>query len=235
MAVYGFGDIVDINGKMALFLGKNFIYDLNKRNLIENYKYRGKDNYVYIPLNEMPIVNQNDIVINDHFMFNLFKVKKKAELVKHLPINSSDIIKLRFMDGSFVVKSKENIDMSEIKLCRLINIENYFKIIDSIINKERLTFDFYCDENNKLYIHKIKYLNKYLKTFKFANDNFVFNILNPLIDMLSNDEFINYNLSDGNLSIKGENSFGINLYSFSNEFIIYMIDKLRKNNLGKTI
>ena len=32
MAFYGFGDIVDISGKMFLFLDKNLIYDLNKIN-----------------------------------------------------------------------------------------------------------------------------------------------------------------------------------------------------------
>lgn len=235
MAIYGFGDIVDINGKMFLFLDKNIIYDLNKRKLIDNYKYNGQDNYVYIPLNEIPKVNQNDIIINDHFMFNLFKAKKKADLVKPLPITINNTVKLKFLDGSFLVKSKENMNISEMKLCKLINVQNYFKIIDSIKNKERLTFDFYYDENNQSYIHKIKYLNMDLKTLELSNDNFIFNILNPLIDILSNNESINYILNDGILNINGENSFVINLYNFSNEFIIYIIEKLRKNNLGKTI
>ena len=101
MAVYGFGDIIDVNGKLFLFLDKNLIYDLNKRNLIENYKYRGKDNYVYIPLKEIPNVNQNDVLIDDHFMFNLLKIKKKADLVKKLPLNSNNTIELKFLDGSF--------------------------------------------------------------------------------------------------------------------------------------
>lgn len=235
MAFYGFGDIVDINGKMFLFLDRNLIYDLNKGKLIDNYKYRGKDNYVYIPLKEMPNVNKQDIIINDCFMFNLFKTKKRADLVKPLPVTSNNTIKLKFMDGSFLVKSKENIDISEIELCRLINVQNYFKIIDSIKNKDRLSFDFYYDENNNSYIHKIKYLNKNLKTLQLTNDNFIFNILNPLIDILSNNESINYILNDGNLNINGQNNFDINLYNFSEEFIIYIIDKLRKNNLGKTI
>ena len=235
MAVYGFGDIIDVNGKLFLFLDKNIIYDLNKRNLIDNYKYRGKDNYVYIPLKEIPNVNQNDVLIDDHFMFNLLKIKKKADLVKKLPLNSNNTIELKFLDGSFLVKSKENIYINEIKLCKLINTQNYFEIIDSIINKERLTFEFYYNENTKSYIHKVKYLNKHLKTLEFPNDNFIFNILNPLIEILSNNKLINYNLSDGNLNIQSKNSFCINLYNFSNEFIIYVIDKLRNNNLGKTI
>lgn len=235
MAVYGFGDIIDVNGKLFLFLDKNLIYDLNKRNLIENYKYRGKDNYVYIPLKEIPNVNQNDVLIDDHFMFNLLKIKKKADLVKKLPLNSNNTIELKFLDGSFLVKSKENIYINEIKLCKLINTQNYFEIIDSIINKDRLTFEFYYNENTKSYIHKVKYLNKDLKTLEFPNDNFIFNILNPLIEILSNNKLINYNLSDGNLNIQSKNSFCINLYNFSNEFIIYVIDKLRNNNLGKTI
>ena len=235
MAVYGFGDIIDVNGKLFLFLDKNLIYDLNKRNLIENYKYRGKDNYVYIPLKEIPNVNQNDVLIDDHFMFNLLKIKKKADLVKKLPLNSNNTIELKFLDGSFLVKSKENIYINEIKLCKLINTQNYFEIIDSIINKDRLTFEFYYNENTKSYIHKVKYINKNLKTLEFPNDNFIFNILNPLIEILSNNKLINYNLSDGNLNIQSKNSFCINLYNFSNEFIIYVIDKLRNNNLGKTI
>ena len=235
MGIYKFGSVIETNGKMFLYLDKYIIYDLNHRKLIDNYKYRGKDNYVYIPLNSVPKIYQNHILINEDFMFNLLKSKKRANLVKILPINNYNRIILKFKDGDFLLQSKDNIYISEIKLCQLINTQNYFEVIDSIIIKDSLTLDFYYNENTKSYIHKIKYLNKYLKNLEFTNNDFIFDILNPLIDILSNNELINYTLNDGNLNINGENSFCVNLYNFSNEFVIYVIDKLRKDNLGKTI
>lgn len=235
MAVYGFGDIIDINGKMFLFLDKNVIYDLNKSKLIDNYKYRGEDNYVYIPLKEMPSVNKQDIIINDHFMFNLFKTKKQANLVKKLSFTSNNTVNLKFLDGSFLVKSKDNIYISEIELCKSINDQNYFKLINSIVNKEYLSFDFNYNENNKSYIHQVRYLNINLKQMKFFNDNFIFDIVNPLIDMLSANGPINYELNNEKLIISSDSSFCINLYNFNREIIIYITEKLRINNIRKTI
>ena len=87
-----------------------------------------------------------------------------------------------FKDNSLVARKNINsIDNKDLELLDSINEYNYVNTIDLIKNVNDLSIELIYDKRTKLYESITNYFDKTYK-FIFINDDFIFRILNPLIE-----------------------------------------------------
>lgn len=232
--MYNVFDIVKKDSNKFLFLGKYKIFKNNS--LIENYRNCDTDSYVYVKISNIPKVDNNTIIFDDIYMFKLLKNKmKNVETIKRLPIRLYDSVNLEFRDKRFIARRKLNlVDENDVRLLDSINEDNYIQIIKLIKNTNNMFLRFNYDKRTKAYYNEINYFDKVYR-FKFGNDDFVFNILDPLINSIINNNEYDYSVDKTNLDIESSDSYSISISNFQEEIVLYLMSKLKIGENNKLL
>ena len=224
--MYNIFDVIKKDSIMYLYLGKYKIYKDNK--LIENYRYNDIDSHIYVEISKIPKIENNNIIFSDIYMFKFLKHKiLNVDIVERLSLNLYDSINLKFVDKSFEArKIVKGIDSRDVKLLDSINEEKYVDCINMVNNVKDLSLEFMYNKRSKVYGSIISYYNKKYQ-LKFINDDFIFNILTPLISELINNNACRFKYDKNNLTINTEKSYNIVIRDFQEEIILYLLSKFR--------
>lgn len=227
-------DIVKRNNQLYMFLGKFIITDSNNK-LIDAYKYNSQDLYLYVLVSKTPTIQDNCIYFDDYFIPKFLKHKIKGEVVLRLKKINVNKFNLFFKDKKYYAYKNfvdNNLSNNELELIYSICEYNYIDVIKLIKNTKDITFNFSYDSTYNKYKNSIMYKGKVIKELLFLNDDFVINIIIPLVRMIYN-ECGKVNIDKNNMKLYSEDCYNISLSNFKSEIIIYLVSKLKLGNTYK--
>lgn len=227
-------DIVKRNNQLYMFLDKFIITDSNNK-LIDAYKYNSKDSYLYVLVSKTPNIKDNCIYFDDFFIPKFLKHKIKGEVVLRLKKINANKFNLYFKDKKYYAYKNfvdNNLSNNELELLYSICEYNYIDVIKLIKNTKDITFNFSYDGAYNKYKNSIMYKGKVIKELLFLNDDFVINIIIPLVRMIYN-ECGKVNIDKNNMKLYSEDCYNISLSNFKSEIIIYLVSKLKLGNTYK--
>ena len=227
-------DIIERNNQLYMFLGNLIITDDNNK-LIDAYKYNSKDSYLYILVTEIPSIEDNCIYFDDYFMPKFLKNKIRGDVVSRLKYSNCKQYKLYFKDKKFYATNNyidTSLDKKELELISSIDEHNYIDIVKLIKNTKSLAFNFSYDFTSKKYKNSIIYNGKTIKELFFSNDDFVINIVEPLISMIHID-CNKVNIENNSILVYSDDYYSISVSNFRNEIILYLASKFKLDKIRK--